>query len=159
MATIYMPLLNDGTDVWRPVEVTPLQSALYRVEGEMPSNEEWEFAPGTIVQCEWKKFSDGEHRLIAAGVAPTVGSEFRDQYKRIAGIITGFLPFFAAMEWLRRGSEGTPEPLPQLLVGAGLGLGALAGMVWLKPRHLTLKWTLWSGLGFGLLFCLMSLTM
>lgn len=92
MATIYMPLLNEGADAWRPVEVTPLQGAVYRVEGPMPTGEEWEFAPGTIVECKWKEFGGGQHRLIAAGPAPTVRSEFTNYYKRMAGLLVATSP-------------------------------------------------------------------
>jgi hypothetical protein len=67
--TIYMPLLNEGTDVWRPVSATPLPSGTYRVEGEMSDDEEWAFIPGTLVRCAWKTFSDGERGLTAIGLA------------------------------------------------------------------------------------------
>jgi hypothetical protein len=60
MATIYMPLLNEGTDVWRPVDATPLSADTYRVEGEMPNDEQWMFAPGTIVHCKRKMLTEGE---------------------------------------------------------------------------------------------------
>ena len=69
MATIYMPLLNEGTDVWRPVEATPLTSDTYRVEGEMPDDEEWAFAPGRVVRCEFEVSSSGEQRLTVIGAA------------------------------------------------------------------------------------------
>ena len=65
MATIYMPLLNEGVDVWRPVDATPLTKDTYRVEGVVPDGEEWSFAPGTVVVCEWKTFSDTEPKLTA----------------------------------------------------------------------------------------------
>lgn len=64
MVTMYMPLLNEGTDVWRPVEVTPLYGGVYRVEGTVPADEEWAFPPGTIVDVQWKAFSDGKTWLI-----------------------------------------------------------------------------------------------
>jgi hypothetical protein len=69
MATIYMPLLNEGVDVWRPVEATRLSTDLYRVEGEMPNSEEWTFAPGTVVRCEQKTFRGGEAVLTAIEAA------------------------------------------------------------------------------------------
>lgn len=69
MATVYMPLLNEAVDVWRPVEATPLTGDTYRVEGEVPEDEEWAFAPGTIVRCEWRRFADGERELTAIGIA------------------------------------------------------------------------------------------
>jgi hypothetical protein len=67
MAIVYMPLLNEGVEVWRPVEATPLTNETYRVEGEIPEGEEWLFAPGTVIRCEWKTLSDGD-RLTAIGV-------------------------------------------------------------------------------------------
>jgi hypothetical protein len=51
MVTIYMPLLDEGTDVWRPVEATRLTDDTYRIEGVMDENEEWAFAPGSVVRC------------------------------------------------------------------------------------------------------------
>lgn len=65
MATIYMPLLNEGVDVWRPVEATPISQDTYRVDGEVPDGEEWAFASGQIVRCELKTFGSGEARLTA----------------------------------------------------------------------------------------------
>ena len=69
MPTIYMPLLNEGIDVWRPVEATRLASETYRVEGDMPDDEKWAFAPGTIVRCAHRTFSGGEAGLTAVGIA------------------------------------------------------------------------------------------
>ena len=69
MATIYMRLLNESVDAWRPVDATPLSLDTFRVEGEIPDGEVWEFAPGTIVRCERKTFSRGKIGLRAIGVA------------------------------------------------------------------------------------------
>ena len=64
-----MPLLNEAVDVWRPVKATRLSADTYRVEGEVPDREEWAFAPGTVVRCESKTFSEGEAGLTAIEVA------------------------------------------------------------------------------------------
>jgi hypothetical protein len=69
MATIYMLLLNEGTDVWRPVKATLVSADAYRVEGEMPDDEEWMFAPGSVVRCELRTFSDGEGMAAVEGAA------------------------------------------------------------------------------------------
>ena len=69
MATIYMPLLNEDVKVWRPVEAAPMRSDTYRVEGEMPDDEEWAFVPGSVVFCELRKFSSGEVALAAIKIA------------------------------------------------------------------------------------------
>ena len=65
MPTIHMPLLNEGTDVWRPVNATQLSAATYRIEGEMPDDEEWAFPPGTIVRGVHKTSGDGRVRITA----------------------------------------------------------------------------------------------
>jgi hypothetical protein len=60
MVTIYMPLVKEETDVWRPVEATPLPNDLYRVEGPMRDDEAWAFPPGAVVRCEPKRFHEGD---------------------------------------------------------------------------------------------------
>ena len=69
MTTIYVALVNEGTDAWRPVKATSLSNDTYRVEGAMDEDEEWEFSPGTTVRCEWMVFGNGEHGLAAIDVA------------------------------------------------------------------------------------------
>jgi hypothetical protein len=49
IATIYIPLLNEGVDVWRPVKATKLTTDTYRIEGPIPDDEKWAFAPGSVV--------------------------------------------------------------------------------------------------------------
>jgi hypothetical protein len=150
-----MPLQDEGTDVWRPVQVRPLEGAVYRVEGMMPPDERWEYPPGSIIQLKWKRFSDGQQRLIPAGVAPTVRSAFADHYKRMSGMSLGSLPAFAILDRLPREPHGQPEPVPLLLSSAALVLVAILGMTWLKPRCLVGRWGLGSGLAMG---CLLLLT-
>jgi hypothetical protein len=70
MITIYMPLLDEGTDCWRPVGATLLGAQFYRVEGEVPLDEIWAFPPGSIVVCEKRKFQTGESGLTAIALAP-----------------------------------------------------------------------------------------
>ena len=69
MTTIYMPLLNEGVDVWRLVEAAQLSDGTYRIDGEMPDGEEWAFTPGTVVRCESRTFGGGQGGLTATGVA------------------------------------------------------------------------------------------
>ena len=59
---IYVALLNEGVEVWRPVDAERISSHTYRILGNEdyePSFEEWEFTPGTVVVCETRKTSDG----------------------------------------------------------------------------------------------------
>ena len=70
MRTIYMPLLNEGTDVWRPVDAALVEGQIYRVEGEVPLGEVWAFPPGSIVICEQREFASGESGMTAIAFAP-----------------------------------------------------------------------------------------
>jgi hypothetical protein len=68
LTTIYMPLLNEGVDVWRPVEAMKVTELGYMVTENAPSDEEWAFQPGHILRCEERQFS-GETRLVAVAKA------------------------------------------------------------------------------------------
>jgi len=64
--TIYMELLDEGVDVWRPVEAERRQDGLYRiVSGPPDETEAWRFPPGSVVRCEEKTFSGGRKGLVA----------------------------------------------------------------------------------------------
>ena len=64
--TIYLYLLNEGTDVWRPVEAQHLGEDRYRIlsENEEPDDEEWQFPSGAVVRCRQQRLSGGD-RLVA----------------------------------------------------------------------------------------------
>jgi hypothetical protein len=51
---LYIPLLNEGTEVLRPTTGLRLQSGLIQVLQTAdydPMIEEWEFPPGSLVRC------------------------------------------------------------------------------------------------------------
>jgi hypothetical protein len=61
--TIFVRLLHEGTDVWRPVPARRLSEATYRLgDSPIPADEAWSFQPGDIVVAE--------HR-VENGVAST----------------------------------------------------------------------------------------
>jgi hypothetical protein len=62
-AKVYVALLNEAVDVWRPVVAEPVAHDLYRLCGPMPDDETWEFGPGEIVRCEERSFHDGTRHL------------------------------------------------------------------------------------------------
>jgi hypothetical protein len=66
LVTIMMPLLEEGVDVWRPVQAEVLPNGLYRIvsENDSPDDEHWAFKAGAIVGCEERQF-DGEQALVA----------------------------------------------------------------------------------------------
>jgi hypothetical protein len=62
---ILMPLLNEGTESWRPVAATPLGAELFRVESVCDADEQWQFPSGSVVRCGLRNFSGGESGLAA----------------------------------------------------------------------------------------------
>lgn len=52
MCTVYVYLLEEGTDVWRPVKAMRITDGMYRLLGPIPEGEIWEFQPDDIVRCE-----------------------------------------------------------------------------------------------------------
>jgi hypothetical protein len=66
---IYVALLNEGIDVWRPVSAKALGDGEFQIIGNVPSDEEWQFAPGTRVRCKDMVFENGERGLVAYEVA------------------------------------------------------------------------------------------
>lgn len=56
-----MALLNEGVEVWRPVEAIEVGDGIFQIVSENPdpTDEEWEFTTGDIVRCALKSFSDG----------------------------------------------------------------------------------------------------
>ncbi len=70
--TIYVRLLNEATDVWRPVPARLLQDGTFEIlelEGGTPEDEMWEFQPHSRVVCSEKSFSDGERAQVAISQA------------------------------------------------------------------------------------------
>ena len=63
--TIFVALLGEGTDVWRPVKASSLGDRRFVVNGPLPDNEQWEFEPGSLVLCETPLFRDGTEALVA----------------------------------------------------------------------------------------------
>jgi hypothetical protein len=56
--TIYVALLEEGLDVWRPVEAER-EGTFYRILGSAPQAEKWAFGPGSLVRCEQRELSEG----------------------------------------------------------------------------------------------------
>jgi hypothetical protein len=50
--TVYVELLDEGVDVWRPVEAEREDDGVVRLHSDAPEGETWAFPPGSRVQCE-----------------------------------------------------------------------------------------------------------
>ena len=52
-AMVYVRLLDEGVDVWRPVAARRLSEATYRLsDAPSPEDETWSFQPGDVVVAE-----------------------------------------------------------------------------------------------------------
>jgi hypothetical protein len=67
---ICVALLDEGIDVWRPVEAQRLSPDTWLIidQGYDPGIERWEFEPGTAVRCR-KENGDGREILVATQAA------------------------------------------------------------------------------------------
>lgn len=63
---IYVPLLDEGVAVWRPVQAEHLHDNVYRILRQPydRATESWEFEPGDVVCCEEVQSEDGP--IVAA---------------------------------------------------------------------------------------------
>jgi len=66
VAQIYIALLDEGVDVWRPVQAERLSGNTYRILSQAYDRriESWQFEPGDVVLCEMVESSD--RRILAA---------------------------------------------------------------------------------------------
>ena len=66
MERIYIYLLNEGTDCWRPVDAERVNSDSFKIisVNPDPEDEDWQFQTGSIVRCEERELSVG--RVLVA---------------------------------------------------------------------------------------------
>ena len=69
--TVYVRLLDEGTDVFRPTKAERINEGMYRL---LPTadydaeDEHWEFLPGEVVTCQATNLQ-GARRLVVVGRA------------------------------------------------------------------------------------------
>lgn len=64
---IHIRLLDEAVPVWRPVDAEHVGGDQYRVLGQIPEDEVWEFQPGDVVRCRLQSFADNQTGLTAFG--------------------------------------------------------------------------------------------
>ena len=64
---IYVPLLDEGTEVWRPVEAIKIGEGIYRIvsDNQKPDDELWKYVTGDIVRCIRQMLSSGFESIVA----------------------------------------------------------------------------------------------
>lgn len=67
---VYMPLLDEGTECWRPVHAHRVSSDIYEIAaGDESDDERWVYPSGSRVRCREHVFSDGKVGLVAYEIA------------------------------------------------------------------------------------------
>jgi hypothetical protein len=66
---VYVALLDEGVEVWRPVDAEHVADDEYVLSGPVPEGEAWEFQPGDVVRCRARTFSNGTTGLVASAQA------------------------------------------------------------------------------------------
>ena len=72
--TIYVALLSEGTDAWRPTQAEPLGDGTYRLLATPTydrDDEEWEFPPGSVVRAALRRLSGGDRLVATSLVQPS----------------------------------------------------------------------------------------
>ena len=72
MTRVYVRLLGEGTQVYRPAPATPVGAdtvLLLEPEGYDAGDEEWEFTPGTAVRVECQVL-EGVDVFVAVSAVP-----------------------------------------------------------------------------------------
>jgi hypothetical protein len=66
---VYVRLLDEGVDVWRPVTAEVTGHCCYKITDDQQDDERWEFEPGMSVRCQERRFEDGTLALVATECA------------------------------------------------------------------------------------------
>jgi hypothetical protein len=68
--TVFVRLVDEGTDVWRPVRANRIGANTCRIaEQVVPEDEIWIFQPGDVVVVEGRQAEDDSAQLIAVARA------------------------------------------------------------------------------------------
>jgi hypothetical protein len=85
-----MPLIDEGTQCWRPVRAVQIGSDIFEVAEQIPEDESWAFAPFSRVRCRDKVFADGQTGLVVFAYAIESNPYYRllkDHKGRIVRIV------------------------------------------------------------------------
>jgi hypothetical protein len=62
---IYVRLLDEAVDVWRPIRAAHQADDVYRIVSGAVEGEEWEFSTGALVRCRRETLADHGEELVA----------------------------------------------------------------------------------------------
>lgn len=84
MTLVHVRLLDEGTDVWRPVEAERLGETTYGLaDVPIPDEERWSFQPRDIVMVE-RRGGEAEDGLIAVAKVTDFGDRSWASRRKVA---------------------------------------------------------------------------
>jgi hypothetical protein len=64
ISTIYVKLVDEGTEVWRPVSAIRRKDNIFVIASQsVPADEKWEFLPGDVVVVEDRLDANGSYAV------------------------------------------------------------------------------------------------
>src|ERR1700722_18663925 len=63
---VYVRLIGESVDVWRPVAATFEGNGVYRLTAAQPDGETWAFPPGSRVLCQRRALDEGDEQHLVA---------------------------------------------------------------------------------------------
>jgi hypothetical protein len=87
--TVYVRLLGEGTDVYRPTLATACGNGVYRLHPTAeydPEDESWEFLPEQKVKCEIKKLHGGDRLIAVQQARARPASATPEALKKASGV-------------------------------------------------------------------------
>jgi hypothetical protein len=72
METIYVALLDQETEAWRPVLAQRRADDTYLIvsKNDDPEQEMWQFSSGSLVRCEPRELAEGVRLVAVESVRP-----------------------------------------------------------------------------------------
>jgi len=96
--TIYVKLLDEDVDVWRPVEAEDLGQECFHIVGPAePRHEDWQFKPGETVRCEVQYVHGAESLVAVARQAPPQHSPETEETDPLDALETALAEYIAEL--------------------------------------------------------------
>lgn len=162
--SVYVALLDEGTDTWRPIAAERVGPGLFRLLGAVPPGESWRFKPGDVVRCQGRLLS-GRLVLVAVENSDT-DKQVRPLLRIVvlllalpacilAGILGALAGICAELHWPLSGPNF--DYTIQWGTGAGILGGVVTALVVLGARRGWLSWSVLLGIAITLLVSCVSM--
>ena len=142
--TIYVSLLDEGTDMWRPVSAEHVRNNIYRITGGPPDDTEgWpQFAPGDTVRCRHQTLN-GCLCLVAYKKQPnpdrTFGSICLDWLLNLCAFLMAASASGSIEEYQTKGFKGWLRTIAISILGIIVVAAIVAGIVILVASYTSPK--------------------